>query len=105
MTTAGATTVNIGAQTVTGTFALADEADVLKLTASADISGLNTGGATTAENLDLETVDTINATMTEAQYDGFTGITANNDDDTITIRHDGIHTFTNIQVGHIATRQ
>ena len=100
MTTAGATTLNVGAQTVTGTYALADEADVLKVTATADISGINSGGATTAENLDLTTVALINATMTEAQYDGFTGITANAGNDTITIEAGAIATIaTDIDIG------
>ena len=100
MTTAGATTLNVGAQTVTGTYALADEADVLKVTATADISGINAGGATTAENLDLTTVALINATMTEAQYDGFTGITANAGNDTITIEAGAIATIaTDIDIG------
>jgi len=86
MTTAAATTLNVGAQTVTGTYALADSADVLKVTATADISGINSGALTTAENLDLTTTALINATMTEAQYHAFTGITANAGNDTITIK-------------------
>jgi hypothetical protein len=91
MTTAAATTLNVGAQTVTGTYALADSADVLKVTATADISGINSGALTTAENLDLTTVALINATMTEAQYDVFSAlgdsaILGNSTDDRITIK-------------------
>jgi len=85
MDNTAATTLNVGAQTVTGTYSLGHSSDVLKVTADADISGINDSQVTTAETLDVSTVGQINTTMTEAQYEGFTTITANNDNDTITI--------------------
>ena len=78
---ASSTAVN-GAGTLTGTYTLTGFSDVLKLTATGDITGAN---VTKVEKLDLTTVATITATMTQAQHAGFTGgITANGNDDIIT---------------------
>ncbi|MES2185142.1 MAG: DUF4214 domain-containing protein [Pseudomonadota bacterium] len=62
-----ATTLAIGGTTPTGTWALANSADVLVATDGANITGVNTGSATTAENLSL----TGGITMTAAQYSAF----------------------------------
>jgi hypothetical protein len=74
------TTVTVGGETVTGNYALANGADVIVATNGADISGVNTGAATTAENLTL----TGAITMTEAQHEAFT-ITALGGTDEVTI--------------------
>jgi len=63
---ANATTVTIGGNTVTGTYALGNAADVIIATDGANISGVNAGAATTAENLTL----TGTITLTNAQYGG-----------------------------------
>lgn len=75
-TNAGATTVNIGGQTVVtpaGGYNLQHANDVLQATNGADIKGLNAGNATTAETLTLANGATI--TMTGTQLMGFTTIT------------------------------
>ena len=50
---AGNETVNVGGLTVTGTYALSTGTDVISATTGANISGVNSGSATTAESLTL----------------------------------------------------
>ena len=81
-------TVNVGGLTVTGDYALADAADVIIATAGADISGVNSGAATTAELIDV----TGNVTMTVAQHAAFVaanGIDAAGVADQITLSDSG----------------
>jgi len=78
------TTVNIGGQTVTGTYALGDGTDVLIATTGANIAGVNAGALTTAEAITL----TGAITMTLAQYDGFT-FTAAGTADSVTLTTGG----------------
>lgn len=68
---AAATTVLVGGNTVAGTYNLADTGagDVISATDGADISGVNAGAATTAENLII--IGGGNVTMTAAQYTAF----------------------------------
>ena len=67
---------------MTGTYALANAADVIVATNGANIAGVNAGGVTTAETLDL----TGAITMTAAQHAGFTGgITAGGGADSVTL--------------------
>lgn len=75
------TTVEIGGQTVTGTYALGDGTDVLTATTGANIAGLNAGAVSTAETLQL----TGAITMTRDQYVDFTTITAAGAADSITL--------------------
>ncbi|ROZ66415.1 hypothetical protein EEB15_26770 [Ramlibacter sp. WS9] len=79
-----ATTVNVGGNTVSGTWALAHTADEIVATNGANISGVNLGGATTAEKLTL--ADGI--TMTQAQHAGL-AVTADGGTDSITITNGG----------------
>ena len=79
-----ATTVTVGGNTVTGTWALAHTGDGIVATDGADISGVNLGGATTAEDLTL----TGAITMTQAQHAGLT-VTASGGADHITITNGG----------------
>ncbi len=83
---AAATTVNIGGQTVTGTYNLQDTgtADVLVASTGADIKSVNGGAATTAEALTLNSVGVV-MTMTGAQLQGFTGTITGVGTDTINI--------------------
>lgn len=76
-----ATTVSVGGNTVTGTYALAHGADILDATDGANITGVNAGAITTAEKLTL----TGGITMTAAQYNAFNtgGITATGNNDRI----------------------
>lgn len=70
-TNAAATTVRVGGNTVAGTYNLADAGagDVIVATDGADISGVNAGAVTTAENLTINGGG--NVTMTAAQYTAF----------------------------------
>ncbi|MDD2864320.1 MAG: hypothetical protein PHC99_06295, partial [Methylococcales bacterium] len=74
-----------GATAATGTYALGTGTDVIFAATSANISGVNAGAVTTAETLDITTVAAINVTMTAAQHNGFSTISANSTDDTITL--------------------
>ncbi|WP_298933928.1 DUF4214 domain-containing protein [uncultured Ramlibacter sp.] len=76
-----ATTVTVGGNTVSGTWALANAADSLVATDGADISGVNTGSATSAENLTLSG----GIAMTQAQYLALTSITAAGGADAVNI--------------------
>ncbi len=60
-------TVNVGGLTVSGIYNLNGGGDTIVATNGANIAGVNTGLATTAEALSL----TGDITMTEAQHDGF----------------------------------
>ncbi|EJE49107.1 putative calcium-binding protein [Acidovorax sp. CF316] len=83
-----ATTVDVGGNTVTGTWALGASADVIVATTNANISGVNGGAATTAENLTL----TGGIIMTQAQSLGLTNISATGGADFISITTGGIVT-------------
>ncbi len=81
-------TVNVGGLTVTGDYALGDAADVIIATAGADISGVNSGAATTAELIDV----TGDVTMTVPQHAAFVaanGIDAAGVADQITLSDSG----------------
>lgn len=83
---AAATTVQVGGNTVAGTYNLADtgNADVIVATNGANIAGVNGGAVTTAESLNL----TGGITMTAAQYIPFSGagtITAAGGADSVTL--------------------
>lgn len=83
---AAATTVQVGGNTVAGTYNLADtgNADVIVATNGANIAGVNGGAVTTAESLNL----TGGITMTAAQYIPFSGagtITAGGGADSVTL--------------------
>lgn len=83
---AAATTVQVGGNTVAGTYNLADtgNADVIVATDGANIAGVNAGAVTTAESLTL----TGGITMTAAQYIPFSGagtITAAGGADSVTL--------------------
>ena len=81
-------TVNVGGLVVTGDYALADVADTIIATAGADISGVNSGAATTAELIDV----TGGVTMTVAQHAAFVaanGIDAIGGADQITLSDSG----------------
>lgn len=82
---AGASTVNIGGNTVTGAYNLQHAADVLVATDGANITGVNVGAATTAETLTL----TGNITLTNGQYAAFTTITAAGGADSVTLTDAG----------------
>ncbi|ULQ45279.1 Ig-like domain-containing protein [Flagellatimonas centrodinii] len=80
--------VNVGGLTVTGDYALADATDVIIATAGADISGVNSGAATTAELINV----TGDVTMTVAQHAAFVaanGIDAAGPTDQITLADSG----------------
>jgi len=80
-TAAAATTVQVGGNTVAGTYNLAGAADVIVATDGANIAGVNGGAATTAETLNL----TGGITMTAAQLGGFTAITEGSTTGSITL--------------------
>lgn len=80
-----ATTVDVGGNTVTSNWALTNTADAIVATTGADISGVNGGAATTAENLTL----TGGIIMTQAQHEGLTSITAAGGADFLTIKTGG----------------
>lgn len=63
-------TVNVAGLTVNGTYALGTGTDVLTADTGANISGVNEGSATTAEDLTLTSDAAV--TMTAAQLGGFT---------------------------------
>jgi hypothetical protein len=81
----GNETVTVAGLTVTGTYALGSGTDILIATNGADIKGINSGGATTAETLTL----TGSATMTVAQHNAFTTFTASGGSDTIVLSNVG----------------
>lgn len=68
----GDDTVNVGAFTATGTYAFGTGNDTINALTGANIAGVNSGAATTAESLVMSGT----VTMTTAQYAGFTSITA-----------------------------
>ena len=74
-------TINIAGLAVTGTYALGDGTDVIVATTGANIAGVNGGAATSAETLDL----TGAITMTVAQHNAFTTVTAGGGSDAITL--------------------
>ena len=74
------TTVVIGGQTVTGTFAFDDGTDVITATTGSNIAGVNAGGVTTAEAITI----TGAVTMTRAQLAALT-ITAAGAADSVTL--------------------
>ncbi|MDP4076761.1 S-layer family protein [Acidovorax sp. A1169] len=80
-----ATTVDVGGNTVTGTWALGASADVIVATTNANISGVNGGAATTAENLTL----TGGIIMTQAQHEALASITAAGGADFVTVNTGG----------------
>ncbi|MGI6246019.1 MAG: DUF4214 domain-containing protein [Pseudochelatococcus sp.] len=82
---AGGTTVNVGGNTVTGTYALSDNnvSDAITATDGADITGVNGGAATTAEVLNLSG----GLTLTAAQLAGFTNVTGATANDTINVNN------------------
>ena len=82
---ANATTVSIGGNTVGGTWSLGNASDVIDATSGANISGVNSGSATTAENLTL----TGGIIMTQAQHQGITAITAAGGSDFVTVTTGG----------------
>lgn len=69
---AGDDTVNVGAFTATGTYALDTGNDTIIALTGANIAGVNSGAATTAESLMMAGT----VTMTAAQYAGFASIMA-----------------------------
>jgi len=77
----GADTVNVAGKTVNGTYALGGDTDVIEATNGANIAGVNAGAATTAETLDL----TGGITMTLAQHNAFTTVTALGTSDAVTL--------------------
>lgn len=79
-----ATTVDIGSHIVSGTWTLGNANDVI-VASGANISGVNGGAATTAENLTL----TGGIIMTQAQSLGLTNISATGGADFITITTGG----------------
>ena len=107
------TTVVVGGQTVTGTWNLGDGTDVITATTGANIAGVNSGNATTAESITL----TGAVTMTAAQLAPLT-ITATGGADSVTLTTAGtfttnqaIESYTNlgastvtIAAGHTAVR-
>lgn len=70
--TAGDDIVNVGAFTATGTYALDTGNDTINALTGANIAGVNSGAATTAESLVMAGI----VTMTAPQYAGFSTITA-----------------------------
>ncbi len=81
-----ATSLTIGGLTASGDWALAHTGDTLVATTGANISGINSGAVTTAENLTL----TGAITMTRAQHAGFTGtVSASGGTDSVTITTNG----------------
>ncbi|MEP6790463.1 MAG: DUF4214 domain-containing protein, partial [Ramlibacter sp.] len=80
------TTLAIGGTTATGTWALANGADVLVATAGANITAVNAGAATTAESLTL----TGGITMTQAQHEALVAITAGGGGDSVVITTSGV---------------
>ena len=74
------TTVVIGGQTVTGTFALGDGTDVITAATGSNIAGVNAGAVTTAEAITI----TGSVTMTAAQLAALT-ITAAGAADSVTL--------------------
>jgi Ca2+-binding RTX toxin-like protein len=84
---ANVTTVTVGGNTVNGTYALGNAADVIVATTGANIAGVNTGAATTAENLTL----TGAITMTQAQHQALS-IAAAGGGDTVTLTTTGLIT-------------
>lgn len=79
----GNDTIDIGSLTVTGDYNLSGAGDTLVALAGADITGVNSGAATTAETLNLTGPG--NITMTGAQHNGFTDIVAGNAADQVTL--------------------
>lgn len=89
-------TVTVGGNTVTGTYALGTGTDVISATSGADISGVNSGAATTAESLTLGFGATI--TLTAAQNNDFSGTITAPGSETIVVTGDGaITTLANIE--------
>ena len=80
-------TVNVGGLTVNGTYALGTGTDVLTADTGANISGVNGGSATTAEDLTL--ADNASVTMTAEQHGGFTGTITAGAGETITLSNAG----------------
>ncbi len=79
----GNDTIDIGSLAVTGDYNLSGAGDTLVALAGADITGVNSGAATTAETLNLTGPG--NITMTGAQHNGFTDIVAGNAADQVTL--------------------
>ncbi|MES2631616.1 MAG: hypothetical protein V4669_01525 [Pseudomonadota bacterium] len=73
---ANITTVSIGGNTVSGTWALGNAADIIIATAGSNITGVNSGAATTAESLTL----TGAITMTQAQHEALAIVAAGGSD-------------------------
>jgi len=86
--TSGNDTLNIGGLTVTVTLALDGAGDTIIATDGANIVGINAGAATTAEDLTL----TGGITMTLAQHEGLTTITAGGSSDSVTLTTSGAFT-------------
>jgi len=66
----GNQTVTVAGRTVTGTYALGTGTDVISTTNGANLTGVNSGAATTAETLNFVG----GVTMTAAQLNGFTSL-------------------------------
>ena len=77
--------MTVGGNTVTGTYELGAGTDVIVASNGANLDGVNSGVATTAETLDISALAAIGVTMTKAQHDGFTTFSVNSTDDSITI--------------------
>lgn len=82
----------VGGTTVTGAYALGGAADTIVITNAAvgtNLAGVNAGAATTAETLDISSVQAHNVTMTVAQHAAFTTVTVNGTDDIVTFSNAG----------------
>jgi hypothetical protein len=79
-----ATTVTVNDLTVTGDYTLENAEDIIVATDGADISGVNDGGVTSAENLNL----TGGITMTRAQHEALS-FTAGGTADAVTVTDAG----------------
>jgi len=84
-TNAASTSVNIGGNTVTGSYSLAATDDLIVATNGANIIGLNGGGLFGVEGLNL----TGGITMTHVQYNDLKSITASGLADKVTVSSSG----------------